>query len=153
MKLKTAATIADDFAFGYEQIGGFQRVFEDDGGQRRQEAVVAAQHAGLRALYRADPGLATWSCVGLAGSNPIKFVKQAKGLGIKQQLVGGSTTADDTIIGAFGDEVRRPDQHQSLFARHRQRRQQALHRGDAEELRRRRAASATTPRASISTAW
>ena len=59
MKLKTAATIADDFAFGYEQIGGFQRVLEDEGGQRRQEAVVAAQHAGLRALYRADAGLAT----------------------------------------------------------------------------------------------
>jgi branched-chain amino acid transport system substrate-binding protein len=44
-------------------------------------------------------------CVGLAGSNPIKFIKQAKGLGIKQQLVGGSTTADDTIIGAYGEEV------------------------------------------------
>ena len=33
MKLKTAATIADDFAFGYEQIGGFQRVLEDEGGK------------------------------------------------------------------------------------------------------------------------
>jgi len=44
-------------------------------------------------------------CVGLAGSNPIKFIKQAKGLGIKQQLTGGSTTADDTIIAAYGDEV------------------------------------------------
>lgn len=44
-------------------------------------------------------------CVGLAGSNPIKFIKQAKGLGIKQQLVGGSTTADDTIIQAYGEEA------------------------------------------------
>src|SRR6476646_3052055 len=66
MKLTTAATIADDFAFGYEPIGGFQRVLAAEGG---------------------------------------KVVKQAKGLGIKQQLIGGSTTADDTIIGAYGDEV------------------------------------------------
>src|SRR5512146_1416938 len=33
MKMKTAATIADDFAFGYEQIGGFQRVLEEEGGR------------------------------------------------------------------------------------------------------------------------
>src|SRR5262249_10904220 len=32
MKLKHVATIVEDFAFGYEQVGGFQRVFEDEGG-------------------------------------------------------------------------------------------------------------------------
>src|SRR5262249_18790695 len=30
---KTAITVSDDFAFGYEQMGGFQRVFEDAGGR------------------------------------------------------------------------------------------------------------------------
>ncbi len=33
MKLKRVITIVEDFAFGYEQMGGFQRVFEDDGGR------------------------------------------------------------------------------------------------------------------------
>ena len=33
MKLKRAATLGDDFAFGYEQVGGFQRVLEDHGGR------------------------------------------------------------------------------------------------------------------------
>src|SRR4029077_10553540 len=33
MKLKRAITMGDDFAFGYEQIGGFQRVLEDGGGR------------------------------------------------------------------------------------------------------------------------
>src|SRR6266576_6714454 len=33
LKYKTAITISEDFAFGYEQMGGFQRVFEDDGGK------------------------------------------------------------------------------------------------------------------------
>jgi branched-chain amino acid transport system substrate-binding protein len=32
MKLKRAATMGDDFAFGYEQVGGFQRVLEERGG-------------------------------------------------------------------------------------------------------------------------
>src|SRR5579883_1300588 len=33
MKLKKVVAIADDFAFGYEQLGGFQQVFEGEGGR------------------------------------------------------------------------------------------------------------------------
>src|SRR5262245_18299643 len=33
LKYKRIITIADDFAFGHEQMGGFQRVFEDAGGR------------------------------------------------------------------------------------------------------------------------
>src|SRR5882762_3661816 len=33
LKYKRAATISEDFAFGYEQMSGFQRVFEDSGGK------------------------------------------------------------------------------------------------------------------------
>src|SRR5437660_9403145 len=33
LKYKRAATISEDFAFGYEQMSGFQRVFEDGGGK------------------------------------------------------------------------------------------------------------------------
>src|SRR5215204_7249849 len=33
LKYKRAATISEDFAFGYEQMSGFQRVFEDNGGK------------------------------------------------------------------------------------------------------------------------
>src|SRR5690348_3184067 len=32
MKLKRVVTISEDFAFGYEQMGGFQAAFEKDGG-------------------------------------------------------------------------------------------------------------------------
>ena len=104
MKLKTAATMADDFAFGYEQIGGFQRVLEQQGG-RVVEKLWSPLNTPDYAPYIAQIPACDAICVGLAGSNPIKFIKQAKGLGIKQQLVGGSTTADDTIIGAYGDEA------------------------------------------------
>ena len=33
LKMKRMITIVEDFAFGYEQVGGFQRVFEDEGGR------------------------------------------------------------------------------------------------------------------------
>src|ERR1700722_16720471 len=33
LKYKTVITISEDFAYGYEQMGGFQRVFEAAGGQ------------------------------------------------------------------------------------------------------------------------
>src|SRR5512137_1324006 len=33
LKFKSVVTIVEDFAFGYEQMGGFQRVFEDNGGR------------------------------------------------------------------------------------------------------------------------
>ena len=54
LKLKRIVTISEDFAFGHEQMGGFQRIFEDNGGKILQETVAAAGHAGLHALRRAD---------------------------------------------------------------------------------------------------
>jgi branched-chain amino acid transport system substrate-binding protein len=103
MKLKRAATIADDFAFGYEQVGGFQRVLEDNGG-RVEKKLWSPLNTPDYAPYVAQvPGDCDMVCVGLAGSNPLKFVNAARGLGLKQQFVGGSTTADDTIVGQFND--------------------------------------------------
>jgi len=104
MKKKTAATIADDFAFGYEQIGGFQRVLEEEGG-RVVKKLWSPLNTADYAPYVAQLPDCDAVCVANAGSNPIKFIKQAKAMGIKQQLIGGSTTADDTIIGAYGDEA------------------------------------------------
>ncbi len=102
LKLKRAATIADDFAFGYEQVGGFQRVLEDGGGHVVQK-LWSPLNTPDYAPYVAQVPECDMICVGLAGSNPLKFVNQARGLGLKQQLVGGSTTADDTIVGQFND--------------------------------------------------
>ena len=72
LKYKRVVTISEDFAFGYEQMGGFQRVFQDDGGCVVEETVAAAGHARLHALCRADHRRATASCQGFAGSNPLR---------------------------------------------------------------------------------
>jgi branched-chain amino acid transport system substrate-binding protein len=51
LKYKRAATIADDFAFGHEQMSGFQRVFEDGGGKvvkKLWPPLVTPDYAPLR---------------------------------------------------------------------------------------------------------
>jgi len=104
MKLKSAASLGDDFAFGYEQVGGFQRVLEEHGGQIVKKLWAPLNTADY-APYVAQIPECDVVCEVFAGSNPLKFTKQARGLGVKQPLVGGSTVADDTIIGAHDESA------------------------------------------------
>jgi branched-chain amino acid transport system substrate-binding protein len=104
MKVGRAVTMADDFAFGYEQIGGFQKVFEDKGG-RVVKKLWSPLNTPDYTPYIAQIEDCDVICMGLVGSNPLKFTKQARGYGIKQPLIGGSTVADDTIVSNFGDEA------------------------------------------------
>ncbi len=104
MNLKTATTIADDFAFGYEQIGGFQRVLEAQGG-RIVKKLWSPLNTPDYTPYIAQIEECDAVCIGLAGSNPFKFIKQAGGPALKQKMVGGSTVADDTAVTVYGNEI------------------------------------------------
>jgi branched-chain amino acid transport system substrate-binding protein len=104
MKLKRAVTMGDDFAFGYEQVGGFQRVMEEGGG-RIVKKLWSPLNTADYASYIAQVSDCDVVCEVLAGSNPLKFTKQARALGIGQPFVGGSTVADDTIMAAHSDEA------------------------------------------------
>jgi len=104
LKYKTAMTITEDFAFGYEQMGGFQRVFEDDGGRvtkKLRPPIVTpdytpylVQLAGVDVIVQ-----------GFAGSNPLKFLKQYKDAGLRLPLIGDETAGDDALLKSFGDEA------------------------------------------------
>jgi branched-chain amino acid transport system substrate-binding protein len=104
LKYKTAITISEDFAFGYEQMGGFQRVFEDDGGKivkKLWPPIVTPDYS---------PYLAQLSGVdvvvqGFAGSNPLKFMKQYKDAGLTLPMLGGGPACDDALLKSFGDEA------------------------------------------------
>jgi branched-chain amino acid transport system substrate-binding protein len=52
---RKVAVIASDYAFGWEVVGGFQRTFEENGGQVIPEALGAPRRDGPRALHRQDP--------------------------------------------------------------------------------------------------
>jgi branched-chain amino acid transport system substrate-binding protein len=104
LKMKRVLTLSEDFAFGHEQMSGFQRVFEDAGGRvvkKLWPPIVTpdytpylAQISGVDAIVH-----------GFAGSNPLKFLKQYRDQGLKFPVLGGSTAGDDALLKSFGDEA------------------------------------------------
>ncbi|HZL58557.1 MAG TPA: ABC transporter substrate-binding protein [Stellaceae bacterium] len=106
MNLKRALTAGDDFAFGYEQVGGFQKAFEEDGGRVVNKLWSPFNTPDYTPyLAQIDPNQADVVVLVYAGANPIKFIKQYRDQGIKLPLLGGSTVADDSILQNFGDEA------------------------------------------------
>ena len=106
LKFKTATTLASDFAFGYEQVGGFQRVFEDGGGQ-----VVAKLWPPLvtpdYTPYIAQIQNVDCCMNGLEGSNPVKFLRGYQDLGLKAKipLLAGWTAMDDALLHSVSDDA------------------------------------------------
>ena len=104
MKLKRVITISDDFAFGYEQMGGFQQTFENNGGKIVKKIwapLVTPDYTPFIAQIADCDGV----CQGFAGSNPLRFLKQYAGAGLKLPLCTGSTGGDDALLRSFGDEA------------------------------------------------
>ncbi|MGO8919488.1 MAG: ABC transporter substrate-binding protein [Stellaceae bacterium] len=106
MKLKRMATISEDFAFGYEQAGGFQRVFEDAGGRIVKKLWPPLNTADYTPFISELADIdGVWN--GFAGSNPIKFNQQYAELGAKAKypVLGGWTAYDDALLKSFGDDA------------------------------------------------
>ena len=106
LNFKRAATNSEDFAFGYEQMSGFQRVFEDNGGRvvkKLWPPLVTPDYTPYIAqISKVD-------CVfnGFAGSNPVKFMRSFADLGLKDRipLLAGWTAMDDALLRSLGDEA------------------------------------------------
>ena len=76
LKLKRVACIADDFAFGHENVAGFQRVFEDGGGKVVQKLCTPLNAPDYGTyISQLKPNL-DGVYTGHAGSNGFKFIKQ-----------------------------------------------------------------------------
>ena len=104
LKLKRIITIADDFAFGHEQMAGFQRVFEEAGGKivkKLWPPLVTPDYTP----YLAQISGADAVVQGFAGSNPLKFMKQYRDAGLKLPVLGGSTAGDEALLKSYGDEA------------------------------------------------
>lgn len=106
LKFKRAITISEDFAFGYEQMSGFQRVFEDNGGKvvkKLWPPLVTPDYTPYIAQIQ------NVDCVfnGFAGSNPVKFMRAYADLGVKAKipLLAGWTAMDDALLKSLGDEA------------------------------------------------
>jgi branched-chain amino acid transport system substrate-binding protein len=104
LKLKKVVCIVEDFAFGYEQMGGFQAAFQKDGGcvtKKLWPPIVTPDYTPYIAQISDCDGV----CQGFAGSNPLRFMKQYASAGLKYPVVTGETGGDDALLKSFGDEA------------------------------------------------
>ncbi|MEI9803180.1 MAG: ABC transporter substrate-binding protein [Pseudolabrys sp.] len=82
LKLKKVVTISEDFAFGHEQMGGFQQTFEEAGGKiinKIWPPLVTPDYTPFVAQIADCDGV----CQGFAGSNPLRFLKTYAAAGLK----------------------------------------------------------------------
>ncbi len=107
LKMRKVAVIGLDYAFGWESVGGFQKVFEDQGGKIIQKiwtpltvtdfspylAQISKEADGVYALF--------------IGRTTLQFVKQYQEFGLKGkiQVVAGGTTTDEHALPSMGDEA------------------------------------------------
>ena len=102
---KKVVTIAADYAFGYEVVGGFQKAFEDCGGQIIQKIwppLGAKDFGPFIPTIKADTD-AVFSL--MVGPMPAQFIKQMRGAGFKKPIIGGGTSYDEFVLPFMGDEA------------------------------------------------
>lgn len=104
--IKRVATIADDFAYGHENVGGFCKVFEDLGGKVVQKlwtplnapdygTYISQLKPDLDALFTAH-----------AGSNGLKIIRQMAEYGMKGKIkiIGSYTPIDESLLQQIGED-------------------------------------------------
>jgi branched-chain amino acid transport system substrate-binding protein len=104
LKLKRVVTISEDFAFGHEQMGGFQASFQANGGcvvNKLWPPLVTPDYTPYVAQVVDCDGV----CQGFAGSNPLRFMKAYASAGLKYPVVAGEAGADDFLLKSFGEEA------------------------------------------------
>jgi branched-chain amino acid transport system substrate-binding protein len=106
-KHRKVATIGMDYAFGWETVGGFQRTFEEGGGQIVQKIwtpLNTNDFAPFLAQIKRD---ADAVLVLMVGRLALQFMKQYEEAGLKSRLplLGGGTTTDESVLPQMGDEA------------------------------------------------
>ena len=102
---KKVVTIAADYAFGYEVVGGFQKAFEDCGGKIIQKIwpPLGAKDFGPFIPTIKEDADAVLSL--MVGPMPAQFIKQMRGAGFKKPILGGGTSYDEFVLPFMGDEA------------------------------------------------
>ena len=102
---KKIVAIAADYAFGYEQVGGFQKAFEDCGGKIIQKIwppLGTKDFGPYIPTIKADAD-AVFSL--MVGPMSLQFPKQLRASGYKKPILGGGTSYDEFALPFMGDEV------------------------------------------------
>jgi branched-chain amino acid transport system substrate-binding protein len=107
LKYRKIAMTGYDFAFGWEVAAGFQRSFEESGGQVVQKLwspLNTADYGPYLAQLRRDVD-AVYAI--FSGADALRFAKQFNDAGLKGRLplIGGGTFTDEHVLRTMGDEA------------------------------------------------
>jgi branched-chain amino acid transport system substrate-binding protein len=102
---KRVVTVAADYAFGHEVVGGFQKAFEDCGGRVIQKVwpPLGTKDFGPYIPTIKRDADAIFSL--MVGPMALQFPKQLAEAGSKTPIIGGGTSYDEFVLPAMGDEV------------------------------------------------
>ena len=107
LKYKRVAALGMDNPFGHEQLGGFQRVFEDAGGRVVQKTWVPLNAMDFAPyLGQVPPDVDAVVQVFIAGQ-AVRFAKQYEETGLKDKLplIGTGVYIDESALRSMGDEA------------------------------------------------
>jgi branched-chain amino acid transport system substrate-binding protein len=102
---KKIVAVGADYAFGYEVVGGFQKAFEDCGGQIVQKIwppIGTKDFGPYIPTIKADADAIFTLMV---GPMSLQFPKQLAAAGNKKPVIGGGTSYDEFVLPSMGDEV------------------------------------------------
>ena len=104
---RTIATIALDYSFGWESVGGFQRTFEEAGGRVTQQMwTPVSVHDFAPYLAQISRNVDAVYALFLCRAT-LQFMRQYEEYGLKDRipLIGAGTTTDEHALPFMGDEA------------------------------------------------
>jgi len=104
---RRVAVVASDYAFGWEVVGGFQRTFEESGGQVIQKLWAPLGVMDLSPYIAKIRRDADAVLTMIAGASTLQFLKQYEEAGLKARipLIGGGPAVDEALLPSMGDEA------------------------------------------------
>ena len=99
---KRIVAVAADYAFGYEQLGGFQKGFEDCGGKIIQKVWVPLGTKDFGPFIPSMKVDADAIFTLMVGPMSLQFPKQLRAASNKQPMVGGGTSYDEFALPFMG---------------------------------------------------
>lgn len=101
---KNVATVAEDYSFPYTQVFGFMAEFCKAGGHVVSKSWVPIGNKDFSSVIAAIPADVDAVYVALGGADGVNFLKQYQDAGGSAPLIGGSITADQTVLSSQGKQ-------------------------------------------------
>jgi branched-chain amino acid transport system substrate-binding protein len=100
----TVVTVAEDYSFPYSQVFGFMADFCKAGGHVPKKFWVPIGNKDFSSVIAAIPDKVDAIYVALGGADGVNFLTQYQQAGGSAPLIGGSITADQSVLSSQGKQ-------------------------------------------------